>query len=140
MQFVHNNWMLILVFVASGAMLVWPVIQRRMSPAKELSTLELTRLINDRNPVIVDVREPKEVENGRTLPNAVHIPLSQLDTRAAELTSLSGRPAVAYCARGNRSGSAVRALAKLGFNEAYSLRGGFDAWRQAGLPTVKLRT
>jgi rhodanese-related sulfurtransferase len=140
MHFVETNWMLVLVFIASGLMLLWPVIQRRISPAKELSTLELTRLINDRHPVIVDVREAKELENGRTLPNAVHIPLSQFGTRLGELSSLTGRPAVAYCARGNRSITAVRALAKLGFKEAYSLRGGFEAWRQAGLPTAKQRT
>ena len=136
MQFVQNNWMLILVFIASGLMLAWPMIQRRISPSKEVSTLELTRLINDRHPVIVDVREPKEVEGGR-IPNALHIPLSQFDKRASELSGSQKRPAVAYCGRGTRAGLAVRALSKLGFQEVYSLRGGFKAWRDAGLPTAK---
>lgn len=134
--FVQHNWMLILVFFASGAMLVWPLAQRRLSTVKELGTHELTRLMNDRNPVLLDLREAKEVEGGK-LPNAVHIPLSELGSRASELSSLKGRPVVAYCARGNRTALAGRKLSKLGFSEVYSLRGGIAAWRSAGLPVAK---
>lgn len=136
MQFVRDNWLLILVFVTSGAMLVWPLVQRRFSAAKEIGTHEATRLMNDRNPVVLDVRETKELDGAR-IPNAVHIPLSQLDARSAELASLTARPVVAYCARGNRAPIAARALGKLGFKEVYGLRGGFAAWRQAGLPVTK---
>lgn|SRR5512140_537445 len=137
MSFVQNNWLLILVFVASGAMLVWPLFQRRLlSPTKELGAAEATRLINDRNPVILDVRETKEYEAGR-LPNAVHIPLSQIESRGSELAAMTSRPVLAYCARGNRSGLAARPLGKVGFKEIYGLRGGIDAWRAAGLPVAK---
>ncbi|MEP7208610.1 MAG: rhodanese-like domain-containing protein [Casimicrobiaceae bacterium] len=136
MQFIHNNWLLFLVLIASGGMLLWPLVQRRLSPVKDLGTLEMTRLINDGNPVILDVRETKEFEGGR-VPNALHIPLSQLESRSAELDPLKGRPVVAYCARGNRAPMAARPLAKLGFADVYALRGGLAAWRQAGLPIAK---
>src|SRR5512137_3008060 len=65
MSFLQNNWMLVLVLVMSGAMLVWPLVQRRMSPAKDIGNLEATRLINSANAVLVDVRETKEFEGGR---------------------------------------------------------------------------
>jgi len=136
MQFIQNNWLLILVFLASGAMLLWPLVQRRLAPIRDLGTLEMTRLMNDGNPLILDVRETKELDDGR-IPNAMHIPLSQLNSRASELTPMIGRPVVAYCARGSRTALAARALAKLGFKDVYGLRGGFAAWRQAGLPTAK---
>ena len=48
---------------------------------KDIGTLEATRLINRQNAVLLDVRETKEYEGGR-LPNAIHIPLSQLGSRA----------------------------------------------------------
>lgn len=136
MSFLQNNWMLVLVFFASGAMLLWPLVQQRISSLEELGTLQATRLINDRDPVILDVREPKEFEGGR-LPNAVHIPLSQLDARGKELAPLTGRTVIVYCARGNRTALAARVLAKLGFKEVFGLRGGMAAWRQAGLPVAK---
>ena len=136
MSFLQNNWMLILVLVMSGAMLVWPFVQRRMSPAKDVGNLEATRLINSANAVLVDVRETKEFEGGR-LPKAVHIPLSQLDSRGSELARYAGRPIVAYCMSGNRSRMAGRALARLGFTDVYHLQGGYRAWKDAGLPVEK---
>ncbi len=136
MSFLQNNWMLLLVLVMSGAMLVWPLVQRRMSPAKDVGNLEATRLINSANAVLVDVRETKEFEGGR-LPKAVHIPLSQLDSRGSELARYAGRPVVAYCMTGNRSRMAGRALARLGFTDVYNLQGGYRAWKDAGLPVEK---
>jgi rhodanese-related sulfurtransferase len=136
MSFVENNWMMILVLVVSGAMLVWPLVQRRLSPATDIGNLELTRLINTANALIVDVRETREYEGGR-LPNAVHIPLSQLQNRGGELARHVSRPVVAYCATGNRSRSATAALARLGFTQIYNLQGGYRTWKDAGLPVEK---
>ena len=133
MGFVQENWVLIAVAFVSGAMLVWPLVQRRLSPMKPIGTLGLTHLMNTRNALVLDVREAKEVDGGR-LPNAVHIPLSQLDARAAELGRHAGKPVVAYCASGNRGRMAGAALAKAGFGETYHLNGGFRAWKDAGLP------
>jgi rhodanese-related sulfurtransferase len=136
MPFLQENWLLILVAFVSGAMLVWPLVQRRFSPMKELGTLGATHLVNQQDAVLVDVRETKEYDGGR-LPKAVHIPLSQLDTRVGELAKHSGRPVIAYCATGMRSRSAGAALAKAGFKEVYNLNGGFRAWKDAGLPVEK---
>lgn len=133
MSFIEKNWLLIMVMFLSGAMLLWPILQRRFSPMKEVGNLNVTHLINHKNALLLDVREDKEFEGGK-LPDAVHIPLSQLDARAAELAKLSGRPVVVYCSRGQRSRSAAGALAKLGFAEIYLLHGGLKAWKDAGLP------
>jgi rhodanese-related sulfurtransferase len=136
MSFIQNNCMLILVLFLSGAMLLWPVVQRRFSPMKDIGNLNVTHLINTQDAVLVDVRETSEYENGR-LPNAIHIPLSQPDSRGAELAKLTARPVIAYCARGNRSRSAGAALARIGFKDIYNLSGGFRSWKDAGLPVEK---
>jgi rhodanese-related sulfurtransferase len=136
MSFIRENWLLILVMFASGAMLLWPVVQRRLSPMKEIGNLNVTHLINHRDALLLDVREPGEYEQGR-LPKALHIPLSQLASRAGELAKHKSRPVVAYCATGNRSRMAGGALAKAGFSEIYHLHGGYRAWKDAGLPVEK---
>ena len=135
MTFVQNNWLLILVTIVSGAMLVWPFIQRRFSPMRDVGTADATRLINRENALLLDVRETREYEGGR-LPDAIHIPLSQLDGRAGELGKHAGRPVIAYCMSGHRSRSAANALARAGFTQIYSLQGGYRAWKDAGLPVV----
>ena len=136
MQFVQNNWMLILVLVISGGMLLWPLVGRRFSSMQEVGALGATQLINRQNAVMLDLRESKEYAEGH-VPNALNIPLSQLAGRGSELGKLTGRPLIAYCDRGNRSRSAGSALSKLGFAEVYTLKGGLRAWTEAGLPLAK---
>lgn len=138
MAFVQENWLLILVAFASGGMLVWPLVQRRLSPLKALGTAEVTRLINSRDAVPLDVRDAKAFEAGH-LPNAVHVPLSDIVTRQGELTKHAARPVVAYCENGSRSHGAGAALAKAGLTEVYLLNGGFRAWKDAGLPVERAR-
>jgi rhodanese-related sulfurtransferase len=136
MVFVQSNWLLIVVFVVSGAMLIGPLLSARTSAMKPITTLGVTRLINSGNPVLLDLRETNEFEGGR-LPNALHIPLSQLKDRAGELGRFTSRPLVAYCDRGQRSRGAVPTLTGLGFKEIYQLAGGIRAWKEAGLPLVQ---
>jgi rhodanese-related sulfurtransferase len=139
MAFVEKNWLLILTFVASGLMLLWPLISRRMSPVKEVGTLDATRLINHENALLLDVRETSELAAGK-LPNAIHIPLSQLKDRTGELSKFVSRPVVVYCARGMRSRSAAATLAKAGFAVTYQLQGGLKAWKDAGLPLESVKS
>src|SRR5215470_17872904 len=136
LTFLESNWPLVLVMVVSGAMLLWPLIQHRLSPMREVGALQATQLINRENALMLDVRETQEYEGGR-VPNAVHLPLSQLAGRGQELKKFTSRPVIAYCERGTRSRSAAGKLAKLGFSEVYTLRGGLRAWADAGLPVEK---
>jgi rhodanese-related sulfurtransferase len=136
LQFLLNNWPLVLVMVISGGMLLWPLIGRRFSPVREVGALGATQLINRQNAVMLDLRETKEYDGGH-LPNAVHIPLSELKNRSGELSKFTSRPLIAYCDRGTRSRGAGSALSKLGFAEVYTLRGGVKAWADAGLPLAK---
>jgi len=133
MAFIEKNWLLFVALFVSGAMLLWPLVQRRMSPVKEIGTLNVTHLINHQNAVLLDVRETSEFAGGK-LPNAVHIPLSQLKGRAGELAKLASRPVVVYCSLGRRSRGAGAILEKLGFANIYTLQGGLKAWKDAGLP------
>lgn len=136
MQFVQTNVWLILIAVASGAMLLWPTVRRAVHGGGEVGTLEATQLINRRDAVILDVREPGEYAAGH-LPNAKHIPLGQLASRVKELEKFKERPIVITCASGSRSGSALSVLRKSGFKEAVNLKGGIAAWQQASLPLEK---
>jgi rhodanese-related sulfurtransferase len=134
--FIIANWPLVLVLVVSGAMLVWPFIQGRLSRTREVGAVAATQLINRQNAVVLDLRESNEFAAGR-LPNALHIPSSQLAARGQELAKFIGRPIIAYCDRGNRSRTAASALGKLGFTEVFTLHGGLRAWSDAGMPLEK---
>ncbi len=135
-QFAVAQWQLILIFVLSGGMLLWPLVQRQISGTTDIGTLQLTQLINNEKAVTLDVRETKEFVEGK-LPGAIHIPLSQLKDRAGELDKYKERPIIAYCARGQRARSASRVLGRAGFTKLFTLNGGHKAWKDAGLPLDK---
>ena len=79
---------------------------------------------------IVDVRERSEYDNGH-VPGAQHIPYEQLEQRIGEVAV--DRTLVVYCASGVRSSLATGILERHGIAAA-NMRGGFNAWRNAGLP------
>ena len=83
--------------------------------------------------LFVDVREAAEWERGH-VPGALHIPYGGLRDRMSEIPR--GRPVLTYCATGVRSSLAASLLSSEGFDVS-NLRGGFTAWRPAGLPTER---
>jgi rhodanese-related sulfurtransferase len=132
-QFIVDNVVLITIAFVSGAMLLWPMIARR-SGGPALDTLGATRLINDTGAVVLDVRSPEEFATGH-LPNARNIPLAELEKRAGELPA--AKPVLVCCATGNTSAKASALLRRDGRADVFSLAGGLQGWRQAGLPLVR---
>jgi rhodanese-related sulfurtransferase/DNA-binding transcriptional ArsR family regulator len=91
----------------------------------------LQRLVED-TIILLDVRPAEEYAAGH-LPNALSMPVAELETRLSELPQ--GREIVAYC-RGPYCVFADEAVALLrsnGYN-AHRLQQGFPDWRALGLP------
>ncbi len=137
MQFLANNWMLVLIMFMSGAMLLFPLIQRRSSGMKEIGNTRLTYMVNREDASVLDVREAREIADSGKIVGAIQIPLSQLKERVNELKCPKDKPLVVYCARGQRSLMAGSILKAAGFTQLYNLNGGFKAWVEAGLPIEK---
>lgn len=81
---------------------------------------------------LLDVRENDEWHAGHA-PDAVHIPLSELGSRAAEVPN--DRDIYVICRSGARSAQAVVAFNNAGWKAA-NVDGGMHAWEAAGLPMV----
>ncbi len=135
MEFIQNNIGIVLLVLVSGAMLVWPIIGGRISGIKDIGTLEATQLINHQNAVVLDVREDSEYYAGH-VPHSVHVPLGQL-AKHPELEKYKGRPIIAICRSGMRSGHACRVLRKSGFEQVYNMAGGITTWQRANMPMEK---
>ncbi|MBK6805294.1 MAG: rhodanese-like domain-containing protein [Betaproteobacteria bacterium] len=135
LAFLEKNWMLVAVAFVSGAMLLWPLVQRRFSQVKDLGTLGATRLLNQ-DALLLDVRETNEFEQGRLPERASHpaVAARRAHRRGEGQHDL---PVIVYCASGRRSRMAGATLAKAGFKDIYHLTGGIAAWRGAGLPVEK---
>lgn len=140
MQFFIDNIFLVAAAFVSGALLVWPMVVRG-SAARQVNTLGATQLMNAEDALLIDIRESTELSKG-SVPLAEHIPLSTMDGQMDQVIkrTTSGkktRPVILMCASGWRSAQLGKRFRKAGLEQVYSLDGGFDAWRQAGLPVSK---
>lgn len=136
MKFVIDNIWLILAAVASGGMLLWPLISGRFSGANEVDTMEAVQLINRKDALVLDVRDEGEYASGH-IPNARHIPLGKINERLRELEKFKAKPIVVHCRTGTMSAKACGVLRKNGFTNVHNLRGGIAAWQEASLPVQK---
>ena len=82
---------------------------------------------------ILDVREPDEYEQG-ALPGATHIPRGHLEFNVEGRLPDKTKPIAVYCAGGVRSAFATKTLQDLGYTDVVSIIGGFNKWKDEGLP------
>jgi rhodanese-related sulfurtransferase len=132
-QFISSNILPISIAVFSGIMLLWSLFGNRIRGIKEVNPVAALQLINHKNAVVLDVREPGEYAAGHVL-NSKLIPLGKLKERLGELEKHKDHSIVVVCRSGNRSGTACSLLGKQGFSQAYNLAGGVQAWQKANLP------
>jgi len=97
----------------------------------ELDAEKAKALIEKNQPLILDVRTPKEYYAGH-IPGSKLIPLAQLDRRVGEIRDYRDKGVLLYCRSGNRSTVAAEILVRHGFKKPYHLRSGLKGWRKTG--------
>jgi rhodanese-related sulfurtransferase len=93
--------------------------------------------------LVVDLREPAEIERDGTIEGAVQAPRGMLEFYAdphspyhrAEFDP--SRRTILFCASGGRSALGAVTLSQLGYSDVAHLDGGIKAWRDGGRPVVR---
>lgn len=134
MNFLIENWFLLVAAIVSGGMLLWPLLVSG-SQGSAVGAAEAVQLINREKGVLIDVSEPEEFAKGHAV-GARNIPFGQLEGHKS-LPSNKALPLVLVCPTGARAGRAAGMLRKLGYEKARALAGGLKAWRDANLPVEK---
>ena len=93
-----------------------------------------TRLSTDNRPLLLDVRQDWETQLCR-LPNAVHIPIEEIEYRTEELDP--NTETVVYCHQGVRSAAVAEYLRQRGFRDVKNLAGGLDLWARTVDPSMR---
>ncbi|MGI8670332.1 MAG: rhodanese-like domain-containing protein [Aridibacter sp.] len=100
----------------------------------EITVLELNEELKKGDVNLIDVREYGEFANGR-VKGAKNVPLGEVGKLHEELDT--SEKVYVMCQTGRRSEQAQDILKAVGFNDVTNVRGGLDAWKNAGFPTEK---
>jgi rhodanese-related sulfurtransferase len=101
---------------------------------------EAARLLSDPDTVLVDIRDPRELEREGRVPGARHCPRGMLEfwidpeSPYHKPWFASGKTFVFFCAGGLRSALATKTAQDMGLEPVKHIEGGFGAWKAAGLP------
>ena len=103
------------------------------------------RMQQDSNAIVVDVREPTDLQPLGVIPGSVNVPLGVLPLRAdQELPEHlrdqrlqdRERRVITTCGGGGQAALAAKVLKDMGFEGVAMIDGGTSGWKNAGLPTA----
>jgi rhodanese-related sulfurtransferase len=132
-EFVINHYILVSAFVALLAALA--LLEARRG-GKKISSQQTISLLNQEKAVVVDIRDRKDYADGHIV-DSLHIPLSFLKERIAELKKHEGKQIVVADKMGQHSAGAVKQLNAEGLNDVVRLSGGIAEWKGSNLPLKK---
>ena len=100
-----------------------------------ISAQDLIRLMNQ-GALVLDIRKPDLFAAGH-INGAKQLDSDRILTAGETFKRYKEKPIVVYCESGSLAAAAVRQLIQQGFTKAFTLRGGFAAWRAENLPVSK---
>ena len=106
----------------------------------KLPPADAAKMMTGENVLIVDVRDPSEVEKSGKIKGAVNVSRGMLEFRADSESQYhnpafdKGKTVLTYCASGGRSALAGQTLKEMGYRTVYNI-GGFKELADAGLET-----
>lgn len=125
-------------YVLSGIFLILVVLlimQQARNSGRNLTSRELTAMVNRDEAFIVDIRSKKDFSTGHIV-GSVNIPTDQIKTRMTEIEKHKDKTIIVVCASGVNAGATCSELKKSGLTVA-RLSGGITGWRSENLPVVK---
>ena len=112
--------------------------------AQQISATDAMKMHGGKDVVIVDIRDPREIEREGRIPGSFHAPRGMLEfwvdpeSPYHKPIFAEDKTFIIHCASGWRSLLATELLQRMGLKPVLNLRGGFGAWKEAGGPVERL--
>ncbi|HEY0368607.1 MAG TPA: rhodanese-like domain-containing protein [Chthoniobacterales bacterium] len=100
----------------------------------EVSPDEAKELL-EHGAIAIDVREEDDFREGH-IAGAKHLSRGIIELEIEDQLPDVEMLIVCYCGGGSRSALVAESLQKMGYKNVRSIRGGFRAWQEEGLPTA----
>lgn len=118
------------------------LIDKANAEIETLSAASATQLQGRDNVVLVDIRDPRELERDGQVPGAFHCTRGMLefwidpDSPYHKPVFAQDKKFVFFCAGGMRSALAAQTAKHMGLQPVAHIEGGYKAWKEAGGATA----
>jgi rhodanese-related sulfurtransferase len=108
-----------------------------------VTAAEAVAMLGRPDVVIVDIRDPREIQREGRIPGSFHAPRGMLEfwvdpeSPYHKPVFAEDKTFVIHCASGWRSLLATEVLQRMGLGPVLNMKGGFSAWKDAGGPVEK---
>jgi rhodanese-related sulfurtransferase len=116
------------------------LLDKANAAVKTLNVEDVKALLGSDDVVLVDLRDPRELEREGRMPGAFHCPRGMLEfwidpeSPYAKPIFQEDKQFVFFCAGGWRSALAAKTAQDMGLKPVAHMAGGFGAWKKAGAP------
>lgn len=124
---------------------VMAMVEEAKSQIEEITAADAVRLHDDPNVVLVDIRDPRELERDGQVPGAFRVTRGMLefwiDPASPYFKPVFGedKKFVFFCAGGWRSALAAKTAQDMGLKPVAHILGGYKGWKDAGGPVEPFR-
>lgn len=131
-EFALENWPLV---AAMAALILAYFVVNSVAGGKSISVHEVTRLVNQGNALLLDIRDANDFKSGH-ITGAMNIPFAAINTRIDELEKHRSKCVILVDKLGQHAGDVAKQLKTKGF-DVVRLGGGMSEWLHQSLPVVK---
>lgn len=103
---------------------MWKTMNNTITNTRNIKEVEYNT-INLNEYILIDVRSRREFSESH-LNGAINIPLPEIKRNIGRYVQNKNKKILLYCEYGGRSAKAVEILNKLGYTNAYNLKGGLE--------------
>lgn len=136
-QFVANHTIMVIAWLAILIAVLVSLYKGATSKIKVIDNAEATRLINNEDAVIIDVRSDDDFKAGHIIESHQLYPTDIKTNKTQSIDKYKDRPVIVVDNNGLTAQNLANVLVKQGFTKAYALKDGIIGWRGANLPLVK---
>ncbi len=101
---------------------------------ENVSAEEFSKLMKEKNILILDVRTPEEYQKDGHIKGANLIPVQLFRYIFLGGKGVKDKKVLVYCRSGNRSAVASKMLEQWGVEKVYNLKGGIKEWKSKNFP------
>ncbi len=137
LEFTGNHPLLVFFLMISIFVVIFAELRRKASGLILVDPVAAVQLINN-DGIVIDLRSVESYVRGHIV-NARNIPFDEFAAKKNKIAKFKNRSIIAVCDAGTSSAKAVDSLRKTGFESVYGLKGGMNAWTEAGMPVVSAK-